>query len=232
HKVLEMFGRSEAAAWDDAERIAAWLEQALDAYVGAVLGRTLPAVALQVEQLRLRLRSFARCQAAWVRKGWRTVGIECGTPEGGAPFDVDGTIVRLKGRIDRIDYHEGRNEWALSDYKTSEHAALPEDAHRKRNGEWTDLQLPLYHAILPHVVDAAGDPVVNDPDASVRVGYITLCGEPADIDFRVAGWSEAELSEALEAACDAVRTVRRNVFSFVDVGNEWLSDDLAELLGR
>src|SRR5690606_40018214 len=103
---------SEAAAWDDAERIAAWLEQALDAYVGAVLGRTLPAVALQVEQLRLRLRSFARCQAAWVRKGWRTVGIECGTPEGGAPFDVDGAIVRLDRKSTRLNSSHVKSSYA------------------------------------------------------------------------------------------------------------------------
>lgn len=231
HKVLEMFGRSEAAAWDDAERIAAWLEQALDAYVGAVLGRTLPAVALQVEQLRLRLRSFARCQAAWVRKGWRTVGIECGTPEGGAPFDVDGAIVRLNGRIDRIDYHEGRNEWALFDYKTSERAAPPEDAHRTRRGEWTDLQLPLYHAILPHVVDGMGRRIVEDADAVVSTGYITLCGDPNEIEFRLAEWTPEDLADALEAARAAVRIVRENAFSFVGVSDDWLSDDLAELLG-
>lgn len=232
HKVLERFGRSEAASWEDADRIATWLEQALDAYVGEMLGRTLPAVTLQVEQLRLRLHSFARCQAEWIRDGWKTVGIECGTPDGGAPFDVDGTIVRLKGRIDRIDYHEGRNEWALFDYKTSERAEPPEDAHRKRSGEWTDLQLPLYKAILPQVVDADGRSVVQDTDATVRVGYITLCGEPKEIAFRVAEWTAADLGDALAAAREAVRVVRGNAFSFVGASDDWLSDDMAELLGR
>ncbi|MHB1167884.1 MAG: PD-(D/E)XK nuclease family protein [Longimicrobiales bacterium] len=231
HGVLERFGVSEAAAWDDADRIAEWLEHALDTYVDEVFGRTLPAVALQVEQLRLRLHSFAQRQAAWIGDGWRTVSVECGTPEAGAPFDVDGTTIRLKGRIDRIDYHEVRNEWALFDYKTSERAESPEDAHRKR-GEWTDLQLPLYHAILPHVENATGESLVSGADAAVRVGYITLCGDPADIDFRVAAWSATELGEALDAAREAVRIVRRNVFSFVEVGSGWLSDDMAELLGR
>ena len=231
HAVLERFGVSDAAAWEDADRIAEWLEHALDEYVDEVFGRTLPAVALQVEQLRLRLHSFARRQAAWISDGWKTVGVECRTPEAGAPFDVDGTIVRLNGRIDRIDYHEGRNEWALFDYKTSERAESPEDAHRKR-GEWTDLQLPLYNAILAHVENAEGMSIVSDADANVRVGYITLCGDPSDIDFRVAAWSATDLSEALDAARAAVRIVRRNVFSFVEVGSGWLTDDMAELLGR
>lgn len=231
HKVLERFGRSEAATWDDADRIAAWLNQALDAHVDDVLGRTLPAVALQIEQLRLRLHSFAHCQAAWIRDGWNTVAIECGTPEGGAPFEVDGTTVRLRGRIDRVDYHEGRNEWALFDYKTSEKVQTPEEAHRKR-GEWTDLQLPLYHAILPHIVDAEGRPVTQNTGDAVRVGYVTLCGEPNEIDFRIASWTAADLADALEAAREAIRAVRGNAFFFAGVSSDWLSDDMAELLGQ
>src|SRR5690606_8586069 len=123
--------------------------------------------------------------------------------------------VRLNGRIDRIDYHEGRNEWALFDYKTSERAAPPEDAHRTRRGEWTALQLPLYHAILPHVVDGMGRRIVEDADAVVSTGYITLCGDPSEIEFRLAEGTPEDLAEALQAARAADRHVRETAFSHV-----------------
>jgi hypothetical protein len=233
HRVLERFGRSEAAAWDAEVRIAESLEAALDACVAQDFGATLPAVRLQVEQLRLRLRSFAKAQAAWLADGWRTVGVECRVPDG-VPFVVDGVPVRLRGRIDRIDYHAGRDEWAVFDYKTGEKPETPEDKHRTKQGDWVDLQLPLYRELLPHVVDEAGNRIfTGGPQAKLRLGYILLCGDPEEICFAEADWSDAELAQALDTARAVVRAVRLNRFEFDDDEvDRWLSDDLKALLGQ
>ena len=232
HAVLERFGRSVAAASHDEAAIAAYLDQELDALVAAQFGATLPAVRLQVEQLRLRLRAFARAQAAWLLDGWQTVAVECGTPEGGVPFDVDGEPVRLRGRIDRIDWHAGRREWAVFDYKTGERGEGPDEVHRKKDA-WLSLQLPLYRELLPHVVDGDARPVcVHAPDAAVRLGFILLCGDPGQCRIELAEWTAAELEHAREAAREAVRTARANCFVFPGLDSDWLSDDMAALLGR
>ena len=56
----------------------------------------------------------------------------------------------------------------IFDYKTSDTATTPEKAHRKRNGDWVDLQLPLYR----HLVAGLG--ITGDLD----MAYIVL---PKDV---------------------------------------------------
>ena len=48
--------------------------------------------------------------------------------------------MRLRGRIDRIDYHAGRGEWAVFDYKSGE---LSKSELKKKLLD-SDFQLPLY----------------------------------------------------------------------------------------
>ena len=59
----------------------------------------------------------------------------------------------------------------IFDYKTSDPAKTPEKAHRKKSGEWIDLQLPLYR----HLVAGLG---IEGP---VELAYINL---PKDISRR------------------------------------------------
>ncbi|HSJ25378.1 MAG TPA: PD-(D/E)XK nuclease family protein [Longimicrobiales bacterium] len=231
HRVLEMFGRTPAAASDDVNVVAAALDACLDEYVAQNYGAVFPAVRLQVEQLRLRLRTFAAVQARRVADGWRTVAVEYGTPEGGVPLPFDAGF-RVRGRIDRIDYHAATGAWALLDYKTGERGDDPEKKHRNRDG-WIDLQLPLYRHILPHVVDDDGNRAfTGGADADVRLGYILLCGNPDEIRFAEVQWTQQELAAAMDAARDVVDTVRRNVFEFPGLDSGWYADDMAELLGR
>jgi ATP-dependent helicase/nuclease subunit B len=248
HDVLEEFGRSPAAASADEAEVAASLESILDALVARTFGEVVPAVRLQVEQLRMRLRAFAAAQARRVADGWTTVGVECSAADGGVPLEVDGTVLRVRGRIDRIDYHAGRDEWAVFDYKTGEKGDDPATVHRSKRGEWLDLQLPLYRHILPHVVDADGRRVFTGAAASsgaagstasaaaaaptVRLGYILLCADPAAIRFAEAQWDAADLEDAMNAACDVVRCVRDNAHVFPGIGSGWYTDDMAALLGR
>ena len=143
HDVPREFGESEVADSRNAEEISAHLDVGLDRQVATCYGALpLAAIRVQVEQLRRRLSAFATWQADWRREGWRIEHVEV-SPEEKAFLTVDGEETILKGRIDRIDIHEGTGERIVVDYKTSETAHTPDAKHR-RNGDWTDLQLPLY----------------------------------------------------------------------------------------
>ena len=72
----------------------------------------------------------------------------------------------VRGKIDRVDRHQHTGMIRVLDYKTSEKAGKPEDAHlgslskdrewpeyarveiSGRQKRWTDLQLPLYAILL------------------------------------------------------------------------------------
>ena len=124
----------------------------------------MPAVHLQAEQLKLRLRAFAEKQASWAAQGWEIVAVECKGEGEGVPFDVDGTPILLRGRIDRIDHNPSTGEWAVLDYKTGQSVDPPEKTHRRVRGkdyQWIDLQLPLYRRLLSGVLDEKGRRVVD-----------------------------------------------------------------------
>jgi len=236
HAVVQHFGTSGVRDSSDAASIAGYLDRRLDQFVSERFGRAvLPAFALQVEQLRLRLRAFAHWQAGWAADGWRIVGVECGTRDPGVEFDVDGTPFRLRGRIDRIDHNARTGAWAVFDYKTGEDVGDPEQTHRKK-GEWTDLQLPLYRWLLPFAYDGRDGQgrvvFTGGNDTPVRLGYIALGGDPDATGALTVDWTADEIDGALEAARAAVRVLRANTFSFEGVGSGWLTDDLAALLGK
>ena len=167
----------------------------------------MPAVRLQVEQLRRRLRGFAEWQATWLREGWETVAVELETPKSGVPFPVDDQPMMLTGRIDRIDYNARTGSWAVLDYKTSARPRTPEQAHRRRGGAWRDLQLPLYRHLLPGLSEAGALPEeAARPDAALRLGYVNVSrGETADA---LARWTDDDLADADEAARACVRLLR------------------------
>ena len=244
HDVLQAFGQlaldsPPGVDITDAAAVGTTLVKLLDEEVAARFGDdALPAIALQAEQLKTRLRAFADRQAAWAGAGWRIVAVEQqGTGEG-VPFDVDGEPILLRGRIDRIDHNPETGDWAVLDYKTGNTVDPPEKTHRKgRTGqkEWIDLQLPLYRRLLEGLVDAEGRPVVDyDPagDGSVELGYISLPKDPAESAFLLAPWTDAELAEAEEVAREQIRTLRRRTFVFdPDVTKpSWFGSDALEPL--
>lgn len=232
HRVLETFGRSPAAASDDAAIVRAALESCLDEHVAMHYGAVFPAVRLQVEQLRMRLRAFAAAHAQRVAEGWTIVAVECETPEEGVPLHVDGTDFFVRGKIDRVERNRTTGEWAVFDYKSGDRPNTPERKHLNKD-VWVDLQLPLYRFILPYVVDGEGQRVFDgDANAAVRLGYIQLCGDPGGICFDEAGWTAVQLDGALEAAHEVVRTIRDNRFEFPGLDSGWYDDDTAEMLGR
>lgn len=232
HAVLRTFGEGELARSDDPDAIRAGLGALLDRAAERRFGdRALPAVRLQVEQLRIRLGAFAEWHAARVRGGWETVAVEVGTPDEGTPFVVDGEPIGLTGRIDRIDRHAESGAWAVLDYKTSAKSREPEKTHRARDGSWTDLQLPLYRHILPDLArTGALPPAIADPGARVGLGYVNLSREGAAL--ALAPWDETELASAYEAARSCVRLLRQGEIAWREEETVDRYSPFATLLGR
>lgn len=238
HRVLHQFGADPAvAASDDPEIVRERLDDLLDATFRRRFGPdVLPAVRLQVEQLRARLREFAVWQAERAAAGWRIAAAEIDGPEDGVPFEVDGTPVRLHGRIDRIDRHPATGRWAVLDYKTSDPPSTPDQAHRHgrgRDAPWTDLQLPLYRHLVSALAgsDRAGLQGLSDRGVEIELGYVNLSRE--GVELATADWTDDELAAADEAARRTVRTLRAGEFVFrEDDFLTYRDDPFAPLLGK
>jgi len=204
HAVLGRFARGPAAASDDAETVARTLE-ALLSEEGRLRSGSAPRVAvrIQLEQLRRRLRSFARWQAEQARAGWRIVP-ELTEMRLEAALEVDGETFVVTGRVDRVDRHPtaGRR---LLDYKSAEQAATPEQAHRsgpRDSRRWIDLQLPLYERMLRQ----------RGIEGDLRLGFVNLGHRLGDDPLALAEWSGAELADAMATAAGVVRAIRARRF--------------------
>ncbi|MFO0916303.1 MAG: PD-(D/E)XK nuclease family protein [Pirellulales bacterium] len=202
HEALKRFGanpqhRDLTNAIELAEVLKIYLDQAV---AEQLVYPTMPAVQLQVRQLRRRLERFAIEQARVRSEGWEIEWVEA-NPETPAQLVVDDVPVELRGRIDRIDYHPEREVWRVWDYKTGDTVKDPEKAHRKQD-DWCDLQLPLYR----HICRQLG---IEGP---IELGYICLSKSPQEEIFRVAAWTEEELRSADETAAWVVRQIRQGIF--------------------
>jgi hypothetical protein len=202
HTVLGRFGNSPIKDSQDTAEIAAFLSATLDTVAREDYGDSpVMAVEIQLEQARARLTAFAAWQADWARQGWRIAFTESPAGYEGVPLRLpDGTTIHVVGRIDRIDRHaDGR--WFIFDYKTGDSSTTPEKAHR-RDGEWIDLQLPLYL----HIAKSLG--VAGD----VQLGYLRLPRDTSDIGAEPAGWSAEDLAAADEAIFNVAMKIRSGEF--------------------
>jgi ATP-dependent helicase/DNAse subunit B len=207
HEALMDFGRSELRDSTNPDEIRDSLFVALGELAAARFGvAAQPAVQVQIELLKLRLRAFAEQQARRRAEGWRIVHVEkeFGERDGNerpAEFPVDGQPALLTGRVDRIDRHEATGVWAVLDYKSSEKAEDPAKTHRKGD-DWVDLQLPLYRHLVREL-NVTGD---------VKLGYIQLPKDTTKTAFKMADWTEDDLRRADETARDVVRKIRDGLF--------------------
>jgi hypothetical protein len=235
HSVLEEFARSPEAGSSDPVEIRRCLDRLLNRQTSRVFGSSpLPAVPLQVEQVRMRLGAFADWQAMWVEEGWRIVCAEARTPPEGIPFDVDGEPVFLAGRIDRIDRNPTTGAWIVFDYKMGESGVDPSSA-LGRNGEWKDLQLPLYRRLLSDLRAADGSRVeAPKPGDEVSLAYLSIPKDLGSIAPAVAEWTSAELAAAEETARQLIRGLRqtRGIRFDPERTGKKVGGELATLLGR
>jgi hypothetical protein len=233
HDVLQRYGRADDAAAvrtsDNPEQIYEYLSDYLDALAAARLGlkHCRPAVAVQIEQARARLRGLATWQATRNAGGWQIVHSEDTDQKQQLqiefPFGA-GAKVTLQGRIDRIDYHAASRTLAILDYKTADSARDPGRTHQQ-HGDWVDLQLPLYR----HLVRDAKLPGIRIDDCDLALGYIVLPKDVAAIREAMAEWTSADLAAADEVARDVLRKISAGVFWPPVVPPPDFSEDFAVL---
>ncbi len=204
HDSLSMMGRNPVSMSTDAEEIESFLIKQLHIVALEKFGPNPPAgVLIQIEQAEMRLRAFAPKQAQRAAEGWIVKFVEQGVElQDDLRFGIGEDTLPLIGRIDRIDYHPGLNQWAIWDYKTSETAKNPIAVHWTEKEGWKDLQLPLYR----HLGAKMG--VKGSPD----VGYITLPKQSQGIAFVPAQFGEDLLEKADQVAHETVAKIRRGEY--------------------
>jgi ATP-dependent helicase/nuclease subunit B len=100
----------------------------------------------QKRSLEMRLAKAAEKEAESRSDGWETLDIEY---EIGGYEGVVFNGMKIKGRIDRIDYNRHLKTLRIIDYKSSERAKSPESEHwTSKLKKWRDLQLPLYKILI------------------------------------------------------------------------------------
>ena len=204
HNVLEAFGRGEAKDETRPGSIQEFLSEQLEVEVKKRFsGSRLPAVKIQIEQLRRRLRQFSEFQAKRRKDGWAIVSTEEMLHY---QFMVDNLPFTIRGKIDRVDQHEGTQRVAVWDYKTSDKGELPGPAHHTRNG-WKDLQLPLYRYLVQEV-----EAVRNADFSNVQMGYVMLPRKLEEVGFQLTDWDEATLASADNTTADIIRKLRAGQF--------------------
>lgn len=176
---------------------------------------TVPLVA-QLESARQRLRRAAAVQAGERAAGWVVQDVE-------RKFTLALDGFTIAGKIDRLDRHESTGAWRIIDYKTSDAAKPPLEAHlaAPRRGVtypewarvsldgkervWTDLQLPLYLLALP----ALGLATTARP----ACGYFNLPKAVGDTGLALWEGFTPELQEAaLRCARGVLAAVRAEQF--------------------
>ena len=202
HEVVENFAQSDAKDSAKLSEIRDYLEGELDRITTWRLGRaTLPAVRIQIEQMRTRLGGFALAQMEWRQQGWQIVSAE----QRGLKHAlmVDGQPFTVAGQIDRVDRHEETGAIAVLDYKTADRGGSPEFVHQ-RQGEWVDIQLPMYRHLAREL-----DFEIREP---VELGFITVPRDSQSVKFQMATWEAADLNAADQIAFDIIRAIRRKEF--------------------
>ncbi len=196
HKALEVFG-NESRDESKVERIAAAVMGPLAAEAARMFGPSpSPAVRVQLEAIKLRLRAFARVQAEEYAAGWRIIESERKlSAEEPDPLRIG--PLPLSGKIDRIEEHPELG-LRVVDYKSYASWKTPEKTHfgpasagwlpeaavevLGKARAWVDLQLPLYRRMTERWY----------PGREVRLAYFVLPADPGQT-----GVAELELDDEL-----------------------------------
>ncbi|MGC1481332.1 MAG: PD-(D/E)XK nuclease family protein [Chthoniobacterales bacterium] len=216
HAAVEEFGRTRSEE-TNAGRIEDITIGFLLAEARKLFGRSpAPAVRVQLEALKVRLREFARVQAAEFAAGWRIIETEKKLSWDEAEPLLIGKLA-LSAKIDRIERHPDHGLRIL-DYKSFATAKAPEDSHfgsakgvdleaaiverGQRRKAWKDLQLPTYRRVAERWY----------PGEPVRLGYFLLPADPSAAG--VLEWDLDEETYASALACAEVISGRigRGVF--------------------
>jgi len=193
HKTLEKFGFDLSVCDSSSEsEIRKKLSVFLDTVVVDMFGADLSgAIQVQIELARFRLNEVAKHQAMSVKEGWR---ILCTEKKLAKEIVVEGKSMTISGVIDRVDLHEDGRIRVL-DYKTGG-ATANEVHYKKRDGQWVDLQLPLYRLLLSEIKELAGK---DTSEGNVSLGYFRVGDQEA-----TTGINLLDLPDAAMATVDDV----------------------------
>lgn len=179
HTAFEAMGREPALRdCTDGAVLREFLTRTLDEQARRRFGAELSLpLLIQVEAARQRLAKLAELQARERAEGWIIEAVE-------EPFTVELAGLTVRGKIDRIDRQAATGAVRVLDYKTSDAAVTPYQAHLRpaRPDEtapdwarfpdagkvrvWTDLQLPMYrHALAGKYGNTIACGYVNLPKA-------------------------------------------------------------------
>lgn len=195
HAALEKMGQNQMLRnCTDGKQLREFLLAELEREAGVRFGRelTLPLV-IQLESARQRLTRAAEVQAQTRGEGWVIQEVEF-------PFFLEVAGLKVSGKIDRIDRHEGTGAIRILDYKTSDQPVQPAEAHLRllRRGEevpdfakfedegrarvWQNLQLPLYgRALAGQFPGEASLGYFNLPKAATETGIALWADYTPDV---------------------------------------------------
>jgi ATP-dependent helicase/nuclease subunit B len=234
HQSLEAWGKNPAlSASVDAGVLKHFFDKDVRERADLRFGRQWPlGVEIQIEALVQRLGRFAELLADEAGRGWRVHAIE-------HPFALTIGNWAVKGKIDRIDVHaDGRVR--LLDYKTSETAKDPAEAHVKEfkrtplrekypvqawmergkaGAVWLNLQLPLYMAYWRQA----------HPVETLQCGYVHLPNSLETVAFSL--WEDFEPgleSGALACAGAILEALEKNDRTVIPLADCWKREPWSE----
>ncbi len=209
HATLAAFGRwvidEHEGATPPIPAMRAFLSDALDkAARGRLAPSSLPVAAVQIERLRKRLLSgFIIAQSQLADEGWMILYAEENLEH---DLIIDGHPFTAHGRVDRIDYHPETSVARVIDYKTADAPKTPRQTHCPQ-GEWIDLQLPVYQQIAA-CLDEALTP------ETIECGYFNLPRRAAEAGYEPAVWQTKTTTppDPADLIAQVIQGIRAGIF--------------------
>ncbi len=238
HDAASVLVREELAGSTDEAQLIDALLACLDTLARERFGaEPLPAVAMQIEQARLRLVDLARWQAARAADGWRVLhtewsprAIQCGRVERRAvPLELaaDAPPAWLTGKIDRIDRHaDGR--LAILDYKTGAKPVELQKAFSPGSAEkpevWQDPQLALYCLLAAELIGSR--PLLP------TLGFVSLTPTGVAPRFAPESWAAEDIIGSVKRlAREVVESVRAGALYDIGRIKHFEPETFADLVG-
>jgi len=242
HQVLDWFGRDAAMKdADDPKDIGEFLDDALERVMLRGYGTQIPPVArVQMESMRARLHAMAVLQAEERTKGWSIIATEKRLSLNDPQPMAIGPLT-LTGTIDRIEVNEAEGLLRILDYKTFGTAKKPRETHWRAPREsepveaaifnvgdkeqaWSDLQLPLYRHMVPHLWP-------EHADKRIEVGYFLLPADPEETKIEPLALDDTLQKSAVACAEEIAQRVANGRFwpPATEVGydsfGDWFGDE-------
>lgn len=162
-----------------------------------------PSIVIQKEIIKQRLAAFAEFQQTW---SGNTIAVE-------QDFEQVVTLkdkekMTLIGRIDRIDLSP-EGDIILLDYKTSDTGDNPREDHLDKDGNWINLQLPIYRRLLLANKNRFSEFITKG--TQIKVGYINISKEKAAKN-EDPKWLDSEFDAAEDKMMEVMENIHNGVF--------------------